>query len=62
LRLERVPINADNETTIGMDFGSAHKPASARPMGHIGCCYHFSAADANGRTNRRRLKINELVT
>jgi hypothetical protein len=46
LRLERVPVHPDNETTMGVDFGSAEQ---ARANETIGCCYQSSAADANDK-------------
>src|SRR5258705_7718276 len=49
LRLERVPVDPDNETTIGMDFDTAAQARPTRPMRHIGPCYQSSAADANDK-------------
>jgi len=49
LRLERVPVDPDNETTIGMDSDTAAQARSTRPMRHIGPCYQSSAADANDK-------------
>ena len=50
LRLERVPVDPDNETAIGMAFDSArNNPGLTRPMGHICSRYQSSAADANDK-------------
>ena len=47
LRLERVPVDPDNETTIAWTSIRPHKPGSTRPTRHIGSCYQSSAADAS---------------
>src|SRR4029077_1519565 len=63
LRLERVPVDPDNETAMGVDFDSAHKRGSTRPMRRIGSRYRSSAAAANDktscRTNREATAISE---
>jgi hypothetical protein len=58
LRLERVPVHPDNETTMGVDFDSAAQARSTRPMRHIGSCYQASAADANEKHPVERIVID----
>ena len=47
--MERVPVNPDNETTMGMAFDSAAQARVTKPTRHIGSCYQASAADANDK-------------
>ena len=58
LRLERVPVDPDNETTMGVDFDSAAQ-ASVTETNETHC---FPLPIARGRRKPSPLKINEIVT
>jgi hypothetical protein len=49
LRLERVPLDPDNETTIGLDFDSATQTRVSEINEAHCSCYQSSAANANDK-------------
>ena len=48
LRLEFVPLDPDNETTIGNDFDSAQAGVT-RLLRHIGSCHQANATRVNNK-------------
>ena len=56
LRLERVPVGSDNETTMGVDFDSAAQARVNETNEAHGSCYQASAADANGKHPVERIE------
>jgi hypothetical protein len=58
LRLERVPVDPDNETTMGVDVDSA---AQAR-LNETNGAHWFPLPTERGRREPSPLKINEIVT
>ena len=49
LRLELVPVDPDNETTMGRDFDSAARARVNGTKEAYWSCYQSSAADANDK-------------
>ena len=58
LRLERVPVDPDNETTIGTDFDS---PAQSK-VGETDRARSYRYQSSTTDANHVALKINEIVT
>ena len=48
-RLERVPVDPDNETAMGMDFDSAAQASVNETNERIGSRYRSNTADANDK-------------
>jgi hypothetical protein len=55
LRLERVPVDPDNESTMGVDFDSAAQARVNEPDEALGSCYQSSAADTNDKHSVERI-------
>jgi hypothetical protein len=58
LRLERLPVDSDNETTMRVDFDSAAQAS----VNETNEAHWFPLAIERGRRKPSPLKINEIVT